>query len=52
MRQRVPGPISSNFVQPLEVDRNPQQATINNLINSMRGRCVALREANGGHTSN
>ncbi len=25
-------------------------ATINNLINSMRRRCVALREANGGHT--
>ncbi len=29
---------------------NIQQATINNLINSMRRRCVALREANGGHT--
>ncbi len=27
-----------------------QQATINNLINSMRRRCVAQREANGGHT--
>ncbi len=26
------------------------QTTINNLINSMRRRCVALREANGGHT--
>ncbi len=26
------------------------QATINNLINSMWRRCVALREANGGHT--
>ncbi len=26
------------------------QATFNNLINSMRRRCVALREANGGHT--
>ncbi len=26
------------------------QPTINNLINSMRRRCVALREANGGHT--
>ncbi len=25
-------------------------STINNLINSMRRRCVALREANGGHT--
>ncbi|ROL52183.1 hypothetical protein DPX16_6060 [Anabarilius grahami] len=29
---------------------NIPQATINNLINSMRRRCVALREANGGHT--
>ncbi len=28
---------------------NILQATINNLINSMRRRCVALREANGGH---
>ncbi len=29
---------------------NISQATINNLINYMRRRCVALREANGGHT--
>ncbi len=29
---------------------NIPQATINNLINSMWRRCVALREANGGHT--
>ncbi len=29
---------------------NIPQTTINNLINSMRRRCVALREANGGHT--
>ncbi len=29
------------------VDQHP---TINNLINSMRSRCAALREANGGHT--
>ncbi len=29
---------------------NIPQATINNMINSMRRRCVALREANGGHT--
>ncbi len=29
---------------------NIPQATINNLINSMRRTCVALREANGGHT--
>ncbi len=27
-----------------------QHFTINNLINSMRRRCVALHEANGGHT--
>jgi hypothetical protein len=29
---------------------NIAQATINSLINSMRRRCVALHEANGGHT--
>ena len=29
---------------------NIPQATIDNLINSMRRRCVALHEANGGHT--
>ncbi len=29
---------------------NISQATINNLINSMRRRYVTLREANGGHT--
>ncbi len=29
---------------------NIPQATINNLINSMRRRCVALCEANGGHS--
>ena len=29
---------------------NIPQATINSLINSMRRRCVALHEANGGHT--
>uniref|UniRef100_A0A8C0Y6W6 Tc1-like transposase DDE domain-containing protein n=1 Tax=Cyprinus carpio carpio TaxID=630221 RepID=A0A8C0Y6W6_CYPCA len=28
---------------------NIPQATINNLINSMRRRCVGLCEANGGH---
>jgi hypothetical protein len=26
------------------------QTTINSLINSVRRRCVALHEANGGHT--
>ncbi len=29
---------------------NIPQATINHLINSVRRRCVALHEANGGHT--
>ena len=29
---------------------NMSQATINNLIKSMRRRCVVLHEANGGHT--
>ncbi|ROI73355.1 hypothetical protein DPX16_0627 [Anabarilius grahami] len=33
-----------------EEQTNIPQATINNLINSMRRRCIALREANGGHT--
>ncbi|KAL0199761.1 hypothetical protein M9458_002948, partial [Cirrhinus mrigala] len=42
-------PISSSFAHPLKRTNIPQ-ATINNLINSMRKRCVALREANGGHT--
>ncbi len=44
-------PISSNFTQPLKRSGpTTPQATINNLINSMRRRCAALREANGGHT--
>ncbi len=34
-------PISSNFAQPLKRSNIPQ-TTINNLINSMRRRCVAL----------
>ena len=29
---------------------NIPQARIDNLINSMRGSCVAVHEANGGHT--
>ncbi len=29
---------------------NIPQATINNLIDSMRRRCVALRETNGAYT--
>ncbi len=52
IRQRVP--IPSNIQQlrtAIEEEwTNIPQATINNLINSMRRRCVAPREANGGHT--
>ncbi len=44
IRQRVPVPANIQ-----EEWTNIPQATINNLINSMRRRCVALREANGGH---
>ncbi len=51
IRQRVPVPAN---IQQLctaieEQWTNIPQATINNLINSMQRRCVALREANGGH---
>ncbi len=48
-------PVPANIQQLLsaiEEWTNIQQATINNLKNSMRRRCVALREANGGHTRN
>ncbi len=45
--QHVPVPAN---IQQLCTASNIPQATINNLINSMRRRCVALREANGGHT--
>ncbi len=52
LRQRVP--VSANIQQictAIEEEwTNIPQATINNLINSMRRRCVAMREANGGHT--
>ncbi|KAL0169475.1 hypothetical protein M9458_034071, partial [Cirrhinus mrigala] len=49
IRHRVPVPAN---IQQLRTEEwtNIPQATINNLINSMRRRCVALREANGGHT--
>ncbi len=44
-------PTSSSFAQPLKRSGPTLSlATNNNLINSMRRRCVALREANGGHT--
>ncbi len=45
IRQRVLVPAN---IQKLRT--NIPQATINNLINSMWRRCVALRDANGGHT--
>ncbi|ROL46141.1 Transposable element Tc1 transposase [Anabarilius grahami] len=52
IQQHVPVPAN---IQKLRIAieeewTNIPQATINNLINSMRRRCVALREANGGHT--
>ncbi len=49
IRQRVPVPAKLHTAIEEEWT-NIQQATINNLINSMWRRCVALREANGGHT--
>ncbi len=52
IRQRVPVPanIQQLYTAFEEEWTNIPQATINNLINSMRRRCVALRKANGGHT--
>ncbi|KAL0166097.1 hypothetical protein M9458_037941, partial [Cirrhinus mrigala] len=52
IRQRVPVPANIQQLHTAieEEWTNISQATINNLINSMRRRCVALREANGGHT--
>ncbi len=52
IRQRVPVPAN---IQQLHTAIEEEwtsipQATINNLINSMWRRCVALREANGGHS--
>ncbi len=51
IRQRVPVPANIHQLRTAigEEWTNIPQATINNQINSMR-RCVALREANGGHT--
>ncbi len=46
----VPANIQQLHTATEEEWTNIPQATINNLINSMRRRCVALREANGGHT--
>ncbi len=52
IRQRVPVPANIQQLCTAIVEEwtNIPQATINNLINSMWMRCVALREANGGHT--
>ncbi|KAL0151743.1 hypothetical protein M9458_052969 [Cirrhinus mrigala] len=52
IRQRVPVPANIQQLRTATEEEwtNTPQATINNLINSMRRRCVALREANGGHT--
>ncbi|ROL45619.1 Transposable element Tcb2 transposase [Anabarilius grahami] len=52
IRQRVPVPANVQKLRTAieEEWTNIPQATINNLMNSMRRRCVALREANGGHT--
>jgi hypothetical protein len=47
-------PVSANIQQlrtAIEEEWNKiPDATINSLINSMKRRCVALHEANGGHT--
>uniref|UniRef100_A0A3P9HRI8 Tc1-like transposase DDE domain-containing protein n=1 Tax=Oryzias latipes TaxID=8090 RepID=A0A3P9HRI8_ORYLA len=52
IRQRVPVPANIQQLRTAieEEWTNIPQATIDNLINSMRRRCVALHEANGGHT--
>ncbi len=52
IRQRVPVPANIQQLRtPIEEEwTNIPQATINNLINSMRRRCVALLYANDGHT--
>ncbi len=51
IRQRVPIPANIQQLRTAieEEWTNIPQATINNLINSMQRRCVALREANGCH---
>uniref|UniRef100_A0A8C1BLK3 Tc1-like transposase DDE domain-containing protein n=1 Tax=Cyprinus carpio carpio TaxID=630221 RepID=A0A8C1BLK3_CYPCA len=52
IRQRVPVPANIQQLRTAieEEWTSIPQATINNLINSMRRRCVALREANGGRS--
>ena len=52
VQQRVPDPANIQQLHTTieeEWDDIPQ-ATINSLINSMRSKCVALHETNGGHT--
>uniref|UniRef100_A0A8C8DQ73 Transposable element Tcb2 transposase n=1 Tax=Oryzias sinensis TaxID=183150 RepID=A0A8C8DQ73_9TELE len=52
IQQRVPVPANIQQLRTAieEEWTNIPQATIDNLINSMRRRCVTLHEANGGHT--
>ncbi len=52
IQQRVPVPDNiQQLCTAIEEEwTNIPQATVNNLINSMWRRCIALREANGGHT--
>ncbi len=52
IRQRVPIPANIQQLHTAieEEWTNIPKATINILINSKRRRCVALREANSGHT--
>ncbi len=52
IRERVPVPDNIQQLRTAieEEWTNILQVIINNLINSMRRRCVALCEANGGHT--
>ncbi|KAL0160608.1 hypothetical protein M9458_044333, partial [Cirrhinus mrigala] len=47
IRQRVPVPA---IIQQLRTAIDIPHATINNLIDSMQRRCVALHDTNGGHT--
>lgn len=52
VRDRVPVPGNVQQLRDAITEEwdNIPQATIDNLINSMRRRCTALRDANGGHT--
>ncbi len=51
IRERVPVPANiQQFCTAIEEWTNILQVIVNNLINYMRRRCVALCEANGGHT--